>query len=200
MYAVEDILNMALRRIGNEIPIGYIYEGSRASRAGLEIYGQTRDALLRSFTWGFARRDAALMLLKTAPVGGYGATPWTSASPPPPWIFEYAYPTDCLVIRSVRESPLFIPSFDPKPNLFNVANDDSIQPAVKVILTNVENALVVYTGQVTDMTTWEPLFVESLVDALGRRFAQALSTDPNLLKIDAAEERTSVEIAASVRG
>ncbi len=197
---VEAVVNQALRRIGNETPIGYIFEGSRASRVALEIYGQTRDDLLRSHSWGFARRDITLTLLKTAPVGGYGVAGWTSASPPPPWIYEYAYPGDCLKIRSIRDAPIFIPSFDPRPNLFNEANDNTLVPPAKVILTNVAGAIAVYTGQITDMTTWPPDFTEFMVEALGRRFATALAGNPELLKIDAEEEQASRQAAATQRG
>lgn len=196
----EEVCNLALDRIKYPESIGDLYEGTRASRAALRAYAQTRDDVLRGFTWGFARRDVLLTLLKTAPVGGYGLTPWTNAFPMPPWIYEYAYPTDCLLLRTVRETPLLIPSFDPKPNLFNVANDNSLAPPAKVILTNVAGAIGVYTGQVTDMTTWEPSFVEAMVEALGRRLAQALADDPETVKVNAEEEQGAAQQAAAKRG
>ena len=78
------------------MPIGTIWEGSPASRVALEVYGQTRDALLNNEDWPFARRAVGLALLKTAPVGGYAGLPWTNAYPPPQWIYEYAYPDACI--------------------------------------------------------------------------------------------------------
>jgi hypothetical protein len=172
--SVEDLLNQALRAIGYPTPIGSIYEGSRASRIGVEIYGQTRDELLRTGNWPFARQAVALVALKTAPVGGYGASNWTNAYPPPPWVYEYAYPTACLDIRSVRPVPIMIPEMNPVTHRFIVASDPSVEPS-KVVLTNLGNAQAVITAQVTDPTAWESSFSQALIDALALQFQQALS-------------------------
>ena len=68
--SVESLVNQALRRASYKIEIGSIYEGTTAARAALTLYGQTRDDLIRMKDWDFARQDATLVLLKTAPVGG----------------------------------------------------------------------------------------------------------------------------------
>jgi hypothetical protein len=196
--AVEDLCNEALRRINYPTPIGYIMEGSRASRVAVQLYGQTRDDLLRGSDWDFARQAVGLALLKTAPVSGYSATPWTTAFPPPPWIYEYAYPAGCLMIRSVRPVPVVIPEFDPQPNIFVLGNDASLSPPARVILTNLGGAQAVYTGQVTDPNQWNSSFQEALVEALARRFGEALNPDPNLAK-ERGEEEQGSEIAAPMR-
>jgi hypothetical protein len=198
---IEDLWNQALRRIGYPTPVGYAYEGSMAARVGLEVYGQTRDALLMDWDWDFARQAAALKLLKTAPVGGYGfMTPWTTAFPPPPWIYEYGYPVGCLMVRSVRPIPVAVPEFDPQPNIFVLADDGSLTPPAKVVLTNLPNAMAVYTAQVTDPTQWNPAFTDSLVDALAVRFQQALNAEPQADKERAEEEAQSAGIAIGRRG
>src|SRR5689334_1421388 len=98
------LVNAALDRVGYKKRIGSLYDGSEAAVKALDIFGQCRDDLLRTFEWGFAERDTSLTLLKTAPVGGYTALqPWTSANPIPPWIYEYAYPTDMIKLRSLRQ-------------------------------------------------------------------------------------------------
>src|SRR5258708_946168 len=109
MATVTDILNQALRKISYPTPIGQIYEGSRAARIAVEIYAQTRDDLLRTGNFPFARRAVVLDLQKTAPPGGYVLTPWSSIYPPAPWVYQYAYPTLCLDLRSVRKTPFAIP-------------------------------------------------------------------------------------------
>ncbi len=58
---VEDLVNQALREIGYPKPIQDIYEGSRASKAALDIYFQSRDELLDAHDWPFARRNRALV-------------------------------------------------------------------------------------------------------------------------------------------
>lgn len=189
-----DVVNAALGRIGSKKRIGSIFEGSDASKAALDIYSQTRDEQLRLFDWGFAERDVALTLQKTAPVAGYGGNPWTSASPILPWIYQYEYPDDCLKVRSLRVTPVFVLEFDPAPVTFRVANDASFTPAQKVILANVANSICVYTAQVTDPTTWEPSFTESLIAAMARRLAGANTALKQIEGQDEALETVTAEM------
>lgn len=170
-----DLVNLALARIGYQRRIGNLFDGSAAASKALTLYAQTRDALLCELAWGFAERNTTLTLLKAAPTSGYiPPTVWTPAYPVLPWRYEYAYPSDCLQIRSLRPSigPIFNP--DPQPILFSVDNDASLNPPQKVILTNLESPVLVYTGQVTDPLSWDSDFSEAFAAALGRRLAPAL--------------------------
>jgi hypothetical protein len=194
----EEICNLALDAIGFPQAIASIYEGTEAARVALREYAQARDELLRESDWPFARQAVTLTLLKTAPVGGYGLTPWSNAYPPLPWIYEYAYPSDCLDVRSVRPVPIIIPNYQVFPNIFVVASDTAT--GQKVLLTNLANATAVYTGQVTDMTQWEPLFVSALVDKLARKFAPALKAAGEALKLAVAEEGKSAAEAEAEDG
>ena len=111
----------------------------------LRIYSETRDEMLRAFDWGFAERNINMTLLKSAPAGGYfPPNVWNPVTnPPPPWAFEYGYPSDCLKVRSVKPVPMFVQNFDPQPNVFAVENDNALNPAQKVILCNVPSAMLV---------------------------------------------------------
>ena len=197
--SVESLVNQALRRASYKIEIGSIYEGTTAARAALTLYGQTRDDLIRMKDWDFARQDATLVLLKTAPVGGYGLTPWTSAYPLGSWIYEYAYPAACLKIRSIRPTPIIIPVLDPQPVTFAIADDPSVSPA-KVVLTNLANAQAVYSGQITDMTQWEATFTEAFIEALARRLGEALGANADAVKTQLQIEAASIAEADTVRG
>jgi len=198
--AVEDICNKALRRIGYPTPIGSIYEGSVASRAAIEIYVQARDELMESEDWQFARQEIGLKLLKTAPVGGYGLTPWTSIYPLLPWIYEYAYPSGCLRIRSVRPTPVALPEWDPVPNIFTIANDSAL--GQKVVLSNLAGAVASFTALIDDPAQWspEPRFIEALIERLALRFQEALRSDPEAVKARMAEAAGSVVSVADNRG
>lgn len=178
-----DVVNLALASIGYKDRIGSIFEGSMPAKQALDIYSQTRDELLRATDYGFAERNLNLTLLKQAPAGGYfPPNVWNGTNnPPPPWVFSYTYPTDCLKVRSLKQMPLFVMDFDPQPNVFAIENDNYFTPARKVILCNVPSAMLVYTGQVTDPTTWESDFIEEFADELGRRLA------PTLANMDAAK-------------
>lgn len=195
-----DVINLALARIGFKGRVGSLYDGSLSAKKALDVYGQTRDQLIRAGQWDFAERIAAGTLIKSAPLGGYNpATPWTSIYPGLPWLFSYAYPDDCLKVRSVRPTPLFIPNFDPQFNVFSIDNDNSFAPAQRVILCNVPAAIITYAGQVTDPTTWDADFIEALAAALGRRLAPAL-VGLDAAKLEISDEEAEANLAAQQQG
>jgi hypothetical protein len=196
-----DMLNLSLARIGKKEFIGNLFEGSEAARVALRIYSETRDEMLRAFDWGFAERNANLTLLKFAPAGGYfPPNAWNPANnPPPPWAFEYVYPSDCLKIRSVKPVPLFVQNFDPQPNVFAIQNDNTFVPAQKVILCNVPSAMMVYTGQVTDPQTWEADFIDAFAGKLGLRLAPALA-NMDAAKFEASDAAQSTATAEMEQG
>lgn len=197
----EDCINNALTRIGYKRRIGSIWEGTEAARRSLDIYSQTRDELLRTMDWGFARRDLEMTKLKQAPANYVPPTAWNPlTNPPPPWLYEYAYPSDCLRVRAVKPVPIFVPDFDPQPYVFAIDNDDSGEIPQKVILCNVAPpAVLTYSGQVTDPQDWEADFVEILCAALGRRLA-ALLASLDVVKLEAQDEMQATAAADSVQG
>jgi hypothetical protein len=67
MPTIEGICNQALDVIGYTRHIGNIYEGTKAARIALNLWKQTRDALLSSIAPDWAKIDAPLTLLKSAP-------------------------------------------------------------------------------------------------------------------------------------
>jgi hypothetical protein len=173
-----DIVNAALARIGRPESVGNLYDGSEFAQQALATYGQTRDALLREADWGFPRRDVALTVVKIAPPGGYipGFSVWNpAANPPRPYLFEYQYPADCVMVRSIRPPDFFQPNFAPLPQNFEIANDavpatgQTTSPG-RVILCYLQGAIATYCGQVTDMTQWDIGFVEALINEMARAF------------------------------
>lgn len=198
-----DIVNVALTRIGYRSSIGHLYDGSEAAILALNLYGQTRDEMLRSSDWDFAQRTVALTLLKSAPAGGYvpGWSPWNPATNPPvPWLYEYGYVDDCLKVRAIKPTPIFAgPNFDPQPHTFSISNDNAFSPPRRVILTNVADALMVYTGRVTDPSVWAVDFAEALTNALGERLAPALAT-LQAAQMEAAEGAVTKSMASMEQG
>jgi hypothetical protein len=116
----EDAVNAALAHIGYTLRVNSLVDGTHAAAIALTIYGQTRDEILRDGDWGFAERSVAATLLKAAPASYVpGITPWDPANYPILNArFEYAYPDDCLKLRSVKPVPVFVPNFDPQPHSF----------------------------------------------------------------------------------
>ena len=178
MIYPADLINRALDLAGSKITIGDPQEGTREAQVALRLYMQTIEFLLLRNDWGFSRQAVALGApIKTAPPGGYGTVAWTSAYPPIPWIYEYAYPANCLKIRSLRAAPVFIPSFLPLPNIFVEAYDDAL--ADQVVLTNLAGAQAVITARVMDPNDWRSAdFVEELVILLAKYLKPALGSEP----------------------
>lgn len=179
----EDVVNIALGLIGFDRRVGDIYEGTKASKIALDLYSQTRDEILRRKDWGFANRNLTLNLLKSAPPGGYGMTPWSNTYPLLPWAYEYTYPSDCIRLLYVQQTPAVMPVLDPLPFTYKIANDNSFSPPQRVILAQAPNLIAVYTGQITDMTTWEPLFVDTLAAALAKKFTVALNKNQQIVEM-----------------
>lgn len=191
-----DIANAAFGRLPGAVRrIGTPYDGTRESKAFLDIYGQTRDNLLRSEDWGFAGRDVSLVLQKTAPVTGYGPWhPWNPVTDPMlPWIYQYALPPDYIKVRSVRQTPQFVPEYAPSAVVYGLENDPNIVPQQQVLLCNLAGAILNYTAQVTDPKLWNASFTEALIAALARRLA------PTLAGLDAEKAEAQDEVASEAR-
>ena len=172
--AVEDVVNLALREIGYARPISDLYEGSRASRAALDIYSQTRDEVLREHNWPFATRDAALVTNgQTAPAG---------------WLYEYTFPAGAIRLRNLKPTTVPSPNYDPAPVLWAEWNDSRLNPAARVVLSNTGSVTAVYVARITDPSTWEPGFAGALISRLARRLELVLSRNE--------KEAVGVEVAA----
>ena len=196
-----DIVNYSLRRIGNKNRVGNLYDGSNESSVALDVFTQVRDEFLRQSGAGFCERNAVGTVLKYAPEGGYfPPNTWDpTVNPPLPWFYEYAYPDDCIEVRALRQQALFVLDFDPQPITFSVENDNYYTPARRVILCNIANATIVYTGQVTDLSTWDSGAIEAFAAALGRRLAPALM-GLDAAKLAVQDEAMETQLAAAEEG
>lgn len=197
----EDVVNLALVRIGYKPLIANLYEGTKAAWHALRIYAQTRDLLLLEGQWEFAERNTILTLLKSAPLTGYfPPTLWNATvNPPPPWLYEYAFPADCLKMRSIKPTPLFVMNFEPKHNIYSIDNDNAFSPPQRVILTNMPAATADYVGQVTDPSTWDVEFTDALAAALGKRMAPFL-VEPEAAKMATQDEAQATAQAEDIEG
>lgn len=178
-----DVANLALTKLGYRLKVGSLLDGSDHANAILQVYGQTRDDVLRKFDYGFAQRSAVLERLKYTPPGAYfPPVEWDPATMPPIGFgYEYAYPEDAIKIRLVRQQPNFVFNPAPLPSDWTEANDPSYTPVKRVILCNFPDAIAVYTGRVTDPEAWDIAFTEALAAALAER------AGPALVSMDAAK-------------
>lgn len=150
----EDIVNAVLAQIGYKHRVGSLFDGTDASRMALDIYGQTRDALLREKDFDFSATIVAGTISGTAPF---------------PWLYQFAYPDDCLRVRAVFD-PAYSPNF-PLPVNWQIGSASG-----RIIWANIPAISINYTAQIVDPLAWEPMFTESLIDALSEKLAIGLAS------------------------
>lgn len=215
MTSPVDVCNMALSEAQSRTQIsGFppIDNSVAAVQAGI-FYSAKVRALLRAANWDFARRQILGTVVKQAFVNGQAS----SDPPPQPWLFSYAYENDCLRLRFLvqyqQPSAGGIPFTTGPQNIINpayastnvpfvIANDPqtSGQPR-KVILTNMENASLVYTSdlsQTPDM--WDPLFLSGATATLAAYFVAALSGDKGLLATQIQMAKGVLDSARGMNG
>lgn len=102
------ISNQALAMISARKRISALSENTTEAINTNIFYNKLRNQVMTMAPWNFARRTELLSLLKAAPgtpENSSSATPWTSAQPAPPWLYEYRYPNDCLFMRYLTYQP-----------------------------------------------------------------------------------------------
>lgn len=194
-----DVTNRALQAIGTRSTIAAMDEGSNEANNASLCYDTTRQELIQAAPWNFCTATITLSQLKAAP--GTVENPTVSGlnwqqptQPPPGWLYEYAYPQDCLrMIKVVPNGvapwngsvPLFpIVSSSPLPfwsmpgQRFQVTTDlDGNNNAFTCILANVDRAIGCYLRDITNESIWSPDFTNAMVQALGGKLAMALTGD-----------------------
>jgi hypothetical protein len=177
MPTIEGVINQALDLIGYSDHIGNIYEGSKASVVALDAWGHTRDMLLMTAQPVWAKKDIVLTLLKSAPNITNGManylTPWDATQNPEiPWLYQYAYPADCLIPLQIKLTPVFLPIWRPRAKPFRPAFDATTTN--HVILCNEANAILLYIAQILDPSDWYQDFAELMIAALAKKFETEL--------------------------
>lgn len=177
--------------MGFRLQVGSLVDGSDHAQLVLRIYGEIRDEMLASFDYDFAERTVALTQLKAAPPGGYfPPNLWNPANNPPMgFSYEYAWPDNALKIRSLKPSALFPVNMDPRPQKFSEYNDNNFNPPQRTIVTNLPGAIAVYTGRITDPTTWDVRFSDALASRLAVALAPALA--PQSVNVTGPESQVS---------
>lgn len=178
MTSAVSLCNLALTRIGAQT-INDLNEASSAARHCSALYAPTRDALLQSQAWRFARARQVLAELTLEP--GERSKEWAHV---------YALPVDCL-------TPLYI---EPSGRALTAGRGDAflwpseaVTPPVTLrpaqatpdfevrtgrrILSDQPEAALIYTARIDDPTRFDPLFVEALSWRLAADLASALKGD-----------------------
>lgn len=209
---VAAVVNEALDAAAVKFSIGDIQEGTDAANAALRHYGQCLRQLLRAVHWDFARKQQDMLLLADAT----GQTTGAGTIVPKPWVYEYAYPPDCMKARflprnyfnataapagntALPDVPLTSASITPMgcgmrlvpaPFLIMLDTNYAVPPDSNwmetqgaspggrvVILTNVKQAQLVYTGFMPYPSVWDGQFRAAMVGFLASKLAMPLSAN-----------------------
>lgn len=177
--------------------------------------------------WNCAFNYNSLALLAAAPGTpenpSMGTPTWQKGQPPPPWSYEYAYPSDCL--RPTWIVPQFTTGFaggvpittavtggapqfwNGPPVMYKVAIDQILNgvPATggadtRVILTNQQEAILAYVKQITDPDVMDPQFQQAWVAILTARLVFALTGETSLANMKIKEANEYIAIARAGDG
>ena len=173
---IESIVNQALDQIGYARHVGNIMEGSQAARVALDLWGQTRDSLLASMEPDWARKDAKLSVLKSAPnivgpTAQYDLIPWSDIYPPLPWLYEYSTPTDLVKPLQIKPSQAFIPVWRPRAQPYRYI----IDATAGTCLSNTPDAILTYIYQVLDPDLWHEDFRDGIIQMLAQKMQAAFA-------------------------
>lgn len=156
MASKVQICNMALSRIGQNIPILSLDEQSQAAQLCSLHYEECRLEVLRDFDWPFAEARVYL-----ADIG----------SPPQNWCYRYRYPTDAVKARRITIVGTRNPQRDQRIP-FEVIH----ATGGRAIVTDQQGAELAYTINAEDTTYFDPLFTSALAWRLGAELAMGLQS------------------------
>jgi hypothetical protein len=202
MTSPVDLCNMALGQIPARIQITGINPASppnNVAATSASLYYQTQvDATFRSAHWNSARKQAGLTLLAAAPGTPENAANPSLPVPPIPWLYEYAYPSDCLKIRFLFPLPSAaatgqVPLMTgigttcrapPETSLPFVIDIDTDQDGnqIKVILTNAPRAQGVYTARIANPDLWDQALQNAVIGTLSAWLCMPVSGDEKKLE------------------
>lgn len=151
----EQICNLALSHIGAKSTIQTLTENSPPAKACRQWYDIARQEILEAFNWSFARLRIDLALHADAAPNGWG--------------YRYQHPSNCLAPRLIY-NPIGLLAA-PIPFEMGISLDGS----TKCILTNLEEAELIYTFDQVNVYMFEPRFVNALSFLLASKFSYSLT-------------------------
>lgn len=167
MTTSTEIINQAIQLIGDNQPlvtgVAPNFDNSPAGIAAASLYAPCVATIARQWEWDLARNTVVLTL--------------TGNPPPEGWGFEYKYPPNGIEIWQLMPPTITDPN-NPLPANWSVGNNIVSGIQVKVIVSNIENAVVIYNNN-PDENTWDPLFREAVVRLLASEMAIALAGRPD---------------------
>jgi hypothetical protein len=222
MTSTTELANRALSSISARSTITSLEDDdSPTAKVCRTWFDTTRDELLRAAPWSCGTKTDRLTLKKAAPGTPENAdsteTTWNPATmPATPWLYQYAYPADCLFVRWVAFDSAYLTGYNPfsvsmplrtaismnAPYVkFEVAlGTDTSENEMRVINTNAQSAVCKYVRRVENPDLWDAAFQGAFVAALAANIAFAISGKTELSKIARQQAMASVTNARARDG
>lgn len=197
-----DICNRSLLAVGARTQVGSINpsDGSVEANSLSVLWTPTFESLGRAAHWNCLTRQITLTLLYAAQGTPENPSGSSYPVPPTPWLYAYAYPSDCLDVRFIVPSlPVNEAGTTPPTTINNAAGTwipssgqipfavstilDPNGNSLLVILTNQDQAQVVYTVNQPNPASWDSLFQAAMVASLGAYLVPALSLSMELMAV-----------------
>lgn len=168
--AVEvDIANVALLRIGQLATIADMNEDTPQAQAVKAIFSHARDAVLEAFMWPFATFRATLNVIASVDDDPDDANLRSG------WGYVYQLPNLCIAPRYIWPGTNNPGEGQEVP--FTIEGDET---RGRVLLTDHEEAELVYTKLVDVPARWSPMFRDALATRLAADLAMSVAKKPDL--------------------
>lgn len=185
------ICNMALAHVGTRSKIESLTEGSTESDICNLWYDHALLEALESYDWNFARKRASLAAHSEDPPDGV-------------WGFRYQYPTDCVVARHIENPTIInqsivrgVPAALIEPDAIPYVIEMDETGEQKTILTDLDDAILVYTFHQTNTNLFTRVFITALSFLLAHHIAFSLTGKMNLEQRLAQQFRLMIQNAAA---
>jgi hypothetical protein len=148
------ISNLALSNLGLSSSIQSFDEKSAEAKACQLWYSPSLEMALEAYDWSFARRRKALAL--------------SDEDPPPDWAFRYIYPANCVKLRKLEQTSR---QNDAYPYTIEMSDEGD-----RTILTNLDEAVAIFTFRQNVTSTYTPHFVQFLAYLMASNMAIKLTS------------------------
>lgn len=174
MASVVELYNLALSSVGTKALVSSPDEASREAEVCTLWYATVRDSVLRAAPWSSARASKRLALQVERDVD----EDWVATDPEPGWRFAYSTPSDMI-------APRYLSNFDRFALAVSSTNS-------RTILTNTENAILVYTKRQEQVQMWDISLYLAVAYALAAHIAMHLHGKPDRAQL--AQEKANAFI------
>jgi len=157
-----EICRLALDHIG-ATSIAELSETSKEAQLCRRLYAPCRDQVLRDHAWNFALTHARLASVAIDDADLYR------------FAYAYVYPADCLRAIEIDRGGL-----DIDPIEFRILRMNAYQG--RVVLTDQENAILIYIAQVTQTGQFDPMFAMALSYRLAAELAMPLTGKESIVQ------------------